>query len=295
MMGFGSILGSGDMNAATHLGQLCDVYGLDTISASNVIGLAYLMVARGYLNAADLGGLQLSWGDVAPAERLLEWIVQGEGIGRLMRRGARAFAAHFGVEELAAQVNNLEMPYHDPRAFSGMGIVYASSPRGACHNQGDFFLTEVGASHEEIGIPVLTPPTPDEGKARLVAIHQNYRTMTNNLGMCIYARVPIDKQVELFNSLTGSTLDLAEFLSIGERCWNLKRMLNHRLGLTRNNDRLPKIFLDPLPSGIHAGQSLDFERLMADYYAARGWDPESGRPTWEKLIALDLGFTADPV
>ncbi|HSF82020.1 MAG TPA: aldehyde ferredoxin oxidoreductase family protein [Anaerolineales bacterium] len=291
MMGFGSILGSGDMEAATHLGQICDTLGLDTISTSNVIGLAYLMFARGHLSSEDTGGLQLHWGDPAPAETLIHWIVQEEGIGRWMRNGARSFAAHFGVEELAAQVNNLEIPYHDPRAFSGMAIVYATSPRGACHNQGDFFMAEIGASHEDIGIPVLTPPTPDEGKARLVAIHQNYRTMTNSLGICLFSRVPVTHQVELLNSLTGLEMSLDDFLNAGERAWNLKRMINHRLGLTKVNDKLPKLLLTPLTYGLHAGQSLDMERLMADYYAARGWDPDTGHPTREKLISLNLGFS----
>lgn len=153
MVGFGAILGSSDMDAATHLGQLCDNYGMDTISTSNVIGLAYLMFDRKLLTEADTGGLKLVWGDPAPAETLIHQIVRGEGLGALMRQGAKALAAHFDVEELAVQVNNLEVPYHDPRSMSGMGIVYATSPRGACHNQSDFFLTEIGASHEEIDIP----------------------------------------------------------------------------------------------------------------------------------------------
>lgn len=291
MVGFGALIGSGDMNAATHLGQLCDHYGLDTISTSNTIGLAYLMYAGGQLNDEDTGGLQLRWGDPEPAETLIHQIINTEGLGAQMRQGARALAAHFGVEELAVQVNNLEVPYHDPRAFSGMGIVYATSPRGACHNQGDFFLTEVGASHEEIGIPVLTPPTPDEGKAHLVAIHQNYRTMINSLGMCIFARVPINNLAELLNSQSGSNVDINSLITAGERAWNLKRAINHRLGLTKANDTLPKLLREPLPYGLHAGYTLNLERLMADYYAERGWDATTGRPTHSTLERLNLGFT----
>jgi len=293
MVGFGSLIGSGDLGAATHLGDLCDTYGLDTISTSNIIGLAYLMYARGYLSDSDTGGLQLEWGDPLPAQVLINQIITGEGIGWHMRRGARSFAEHYGAEELAVQVNNLEVPYHDPRAFSGMGIVYATSPRGACHNQSDFFLAEVGASHESIGIPVLTPPTPDGGKARLVVIHQNYRTMTNSMGMCIFARVTITHQVEMLNSLTGMDLDTDEFITTGERAWNLKRMINHKLGLTRANDKLPKLLLEPLPYGINAGATLNMERLMEDYYTVRGWEPKSGKPTGTKLDKLNLGFTKD--
>ena len=85
MMGFGSVIGSSDMSAATHVGQLCDAYGLDTISASNTIGLAYLLYQRGFLPEADLDGLRLAWGDPRPAEALVNRIVSGEGIGAFLR------------------------------------------------------------------------------------------------------------------------------------------------------------------------------------------------------------------
>ncbi|HET7091332.1 MAG TPA: aldehyde ferredoxin oxidoreductase family protein [Anaerolineae bacterium] len=293
MTGFGSILGSGDMNAATHLGQLCDVYGLDTISASNVIGLAYLLFDRGMLMERDTGGLKLAWGDPRPAEALLHLIAQREGIGEVMSRGAKALGAHFGVEELAAHVNNLEMPYHDPRALSGMGIVYATSPRGACHNQSDFFVAEIGADHEEIGIPLLTPPTPDAGKAALVARHQDYRSLSNSLIVCIFARLPVTSQLILYNAAVGLDRDIGEFMQAGARIWNLKRVINHRFGLTRANDKLPKLLREPLPDGPNAGRVPDFDLLMREYYAARGWDPVTGRPTRATLEALDLGFAAD--
>jgi aldehyde:ferredoxin oxidoreductase len=292
MIGFGALIGSGDMNAATHLGQLCDAYGLDTISASNTIGLAYLLFDRGGLTARDTDGLELKWGDPRPAERLIHLIARREGIGEVMSLGAKALGARFGAEELAVQVNNLEVPYHDPRSMSGMSIVYATSPRGACHNQGDFFTTEVGASHEEIGIPILTPPAPDEGKAALVARHQDYRSLSNSLVVCIFARVSAATQLELFNAAVGVDWDIERFMAAGARIWNLKRAINHRLGLTRENDRLPKLLREAVPDGPNAGVVPDYDLLMREYYAARGWDPVTGRPTRATLEALDLGFAA---
>jgi aldehyde:ferredoxin oxidoreductase len=293
MMGFGSVLGHTDMAAATHLGQLCDRYGLDTISASGVIGLAYLMYEQGLLDGSDVDGLELKWGDPRPAEALIHRIVSGDGIGAVMRLGAKALARRYGMEELAAQVNNLEIPYHDPRSMTGMSIVYATSPRGACHMQSDFFLAEMGSSKEEIGIPIMTPPVPDAGKAGLVAVHQDYRTLSNSLTICQFARVPLATQLALFNAATGADWDLEAFMLAGERIWNMKRALNHRLGLTRANDRLPKLMLTPVPDGPNAGRLPDFELLMSEYYAARGWDPQSGRPTRATLERLALDFAAD--
>ncbi len=293
MMGFGSILASGDMHAATHLGQLCDAYGLDTISASNTIGLAYLLFERGLLTERDTGGLTLAWGNPRPAEMLIHLIARREGIGQVMSLGAQALGAQVGAAELAVQVNNLEVPYHDPRALSGMGIVYATSPRGACHNQGDFFIAEVGGSHEEIGIPVLTPPTPDAGKAALVARHQDFRSLSNSLVTCFFARVPHTTNLALYNAAVGIDWDMETFMRAGARIWNLKRVINHRLGLTRANDKLPKLLLELAPDGPNAGQLPDYDLLMREYYAARGWQPVSGRPARATLEALDLGFAAD--
>jgi aldehyde:ferredoxin oxidoreductase len=280
------------MNAATHLGQLCDAYGLDTISASNTIGLAYLLFDRGLLTARDTNGLELKWGDPRPAERLIHLIARREGLGEVMSRGAKALGARFGAEELAVQVNNLEVPYHDPRSMSGMGIVYATSPRGACHNQGEFYIVEVGAGHEEIGIPILTPPAPDAGKAALVARHQDYRSLSNSLVVCIFARVSAATQLELFNAAVGIDWDIERFMAAGARIWNLKRAINHRLGLTRENDRLPRLLREPVPDGPNAGVVPDYDLLMREYYAARGWDPVTGRPARATLEALDLGFAA---
>ena len=293
MVGFGAILGSGDMHAAAHLGQLCDAYGLDTISASNTIGLAYLLFDRGLLTERDTGGLKLAWGDPRPAETLIHLIARREGLGEVMSLGAKALGARFGAEELAAQVNNLEVPYHDPRAMSGMGIVYATSPRGACHNQSDFFVAESGAGHEEIGIPILTPPAPDEGKAALVARHQDYRSLSNSLVVCIFAYVPVTTQLKLYNAAVGVDWTIEQFMAAGARIWNLKRVINHRLGLTRENDQLPQLLREPLPDGPIAGHVPNFDLLMREYYAARGWDPVTGRPARATLESLGLGFAAD--
>ena len=293
MIGFGAILGSGDMNAASHLGQLCDAYGLDTISASNTMGLAYLLFDRGIITERDTGGLKLGWGDPRPAETLIHLIARREGIGEVMSRGAQALGAHFGAEEFAVQVNNLEVPYHDPRAMSGMGIVYATSPRGACHNQSDFFTTEIGAGHEEVGIPILTPPLPDAGKAALVARHQDYRSLSNSLVVCIFARVPVTTQLELYNAAVGVDWDIEQFMAAGARMWNLKRVINHGLGLTRANDTLPRLLREPVSDGPNAGHVPDYDLLMREYYAARGWDRITGRPTRAALESLDLGFAAD--
>ena len=173
----------------TALGNRCDAVGMDTISAGNTIALAYLMFDRGIITAADTGGLELRWGDAKPCFDLIEQIARREGFGALLAQGSQALAAHFGVEELAVHVNNLEVPMHDPRAMTGQALAYVTSPRGACHNQGDYFLVEMGNSIDDLGIP-MTERLEDGGKAHHVARHQDWRTVCNSLVTCFFAATP---------------------------------------------------------------------------------------------------------
>jgi aldehyde:ferredoxin oxidoreductase len=290
LMGFGANLGSTDTHIAADLGELCDRYGLDTISTSGVIGLAYRLYDMGILTPQTADGLMLEWGNAAPATELIHKIVRREGIGAVLAQGSLQAAKHFGAEEEAIQVNGLEVAYHDPRGASGMALVYATSPRGACHNQSDYFLVDIGQAEEGVGIQFFDRHAGAE-KAANVARHQDWRTATNSLVVCIFANVPPLTIVELVNSATGENYSVNDLLLCGERAWNLKRMINHRLGLTRANDTLPKPFFRSLADSGTGGFVPDFESMMSAYYSAREWNSETGRPSEKKLISLGLEWT----
>ncbi|RME87592.1 MAG: aldehyde ferredoxin oxidoreductase [Anaerolineae bacterium] len=292
IVSFGPNLLNDNLEAIVRLGELCDRYGMDTISAGSTIGLAFHLFEQGVLTKADTGGLELRWGDVEAVERLLHLTARREGLGDLLAQGARRVARHFGVEEEAVQVNGLEVPYHDPRGVSGMALVYATSPRGACHNQSDYFFVDWGHVEESLGIEYFSRHDQAE-KAANVARHQDWRTVYNSLVMCIFANVSPQMQVDLVNAACGLDWTLEEMMRAGERAWNLKRAINNRLGLTRANDRLPKALLEPYDEGGAAGFVPELDAMLDAYYAARSWDPESGRPTRGKLLALGLDDVAE--
>lgn len=287
LVGFGPNLGITEVRTPTRLGELCDRYGIDSISTSGTIGLAFRLYELGVITLADTGGLELTWGNAAAAEELIHLLAGREGIGALLAQGSRALARHFGVEEEAVQVNGLEVAYHDPRGASGMAIVYATSPRGACHNQSDYFLVDIGQAETEINIQFFDRKGGAE-KAANVARHQDWRTVSNALVLCTFANVPPDTMLALVNAACGYNLGMEDLVRCGERAWNLKRVINHRLGLTRENDRLPKAFFEPYTEGGSAGFVPDLDAMMEAYYAARGWDPATGRPTGQKLETLGL-------
>jgi len=284
---FGPNLLFSDLQKIVQLGDLCDRYGFDTISAGNTIGLAFHLFEKGIIAEKDTDGLTLNWGNGEVIEKLVHKIGKQEGVGVLLGNGSREFARHFGAESEAVQVNGLEVACHDPRGSSGMALTYATSPRGACHNQSDYFFVDWGHDQPELGIETFDRHGGKEKSAN-VAIHQNWRTVNNALVMCVLAVVPPETTLELVNAACGWELTLPELLSAGERGFNLKRAINNRLGLTSANDRLPKTLLEPVPDGNSAGFVPDFPAMLEAYYQARGWDPVSGKPSAERLDELGI-------
>ncbi len=292
LVGFGPNLLADDIRKITRIGELCDRYGLDTISTSNTIGFAFTLFERGVLPTSDTDGIQLKWGDLAVVERLIPKIAAREGFGATLAEGARALGKRYGSEADAVQVNGLEVAFHDPRGGSGMGLVYATSPRGACHNQSDYFLVEIGQIEDSLGIEYYPRHAGGE-KAANVALHQDWRTVCNALVYCFFANVSPPVLLSLINAATGLDWEIPNLLGAGQRAWNLKRVINHRLGLTRAEDRLPEPLMQTLGDGGSVGFQLALPEMLSAYYDARGWDPQSGSPTRKTLEALDLGWAAD--
>jgi aldehyde:ferredoxin oxidoreductase len=172
-----------------------------------------------------------------------------------------------------------------------MALVYATSPRGACHNQGDYFLADVGQVESSLGMAFYQPRDGAE-KAANVAIHQNWRTLFNSLVLCIFSNVAPETVLDLINAACGLNWSLEDMLRAGERGWNLKRAINNRLGLKRANDRLPKALLQPYADALGTDRAFapDLEAMLQAYYLARRWDPLTGYPCLEKLLELGLNF-----
>jgi aldehyde:ferredoxin oxidoreductase len=286
---FGSQLLIDDLAAITAIGNLCDQLGMDTISAGSAIGLAYYLFDLGILTMKDTGGMHLSWGDPQPCFTLLAQMARREGLGAVMADGTLAFAEHYGVGDLAVQVNGLDVAMHDPRAFSGQTLSYMTSPRGACHNQSDFFSVELGGTIEELGLPMVDPHK-DAGKAAFVARHQHWRTVANSLVYCIFAVVPPTVILDLLCEATGHPWTLDELMKAGERAWNLKRIHNLRFGLSPKSEKLPKLLMQSMPDGGQEGHVPDVDLLLREYYAACGWNRETGWPSDEKITELNLDF-----
>lgn len=286
-VGFGPNLGITDLSFITRMGEICDRYGMDTISLSNTIGLSFYLYAEGLITSKDTGGDEFLWGDHVVVEKLVHQTVLLEGLGAIIAKGAKALGEYFDSPISAVEVKGLEVPYHDPRGASGMSLVYATSPRGACHNQGPYYLVELGQTIEAVGIDFFNRQAGAE-KVKNIIRHQNWTCVINALVMCIFANVPPSDTCKLIQFATGYEFTLYDLLLLGERSWNLKRMINLRLSPAGLEDSLPARFKIPLAEGGAAGYTPPFEEMLLAYYEERGWDSDTGIPAANKLRELGL-------
>jgi aldehyde:ferredoxin oxidoreductase len=280
----GSLLMIFDLQAVIHASHLCNLFGMDVISLGVTLGLACELFQRGLLTPADTGGLEIRYGDAEMVFHLIESTARREGFGAVLAEGNAALAERAGAPELAATVNRLEVPMHDPRAYLGMAVTYALSPRGACHMEGDMYELDLGRSNaEDIG---LVPGDRHESsfeKGRTAARLQAWRNLYNSLLLCQFENLPVPLLVGAINAATGWGVVAEDLIAAGKRIVNIKRLLNIKLGLTRADDRLPELLLKPLEKGGAAGFVPDMSILLSGAYAEFGWDPETGRPLEDTL------------
>ncbi len=288
---FGSLAMVDDLEGVIYAGHLCNVFGLDTISTGSTIALACDLFEKGILTEESTGGLEIRFGDIKMSHHLIELIARREGFGNLLAEGSSALASHFGVPEKAAVVRNLEIPMHDSRSFSGMAPAYALSPRGACHLQGDMYRVDTGMGHAvELGLIPGERFENSEDKGRVAARSQAWSSLYNALTVCIFMNPGAVNILNALNAATGWDYSLDELLETGKRIFSLKRIINHNLGSTKSDDRLPDFMLKPLPDGGTMGFVPDLGPLLKGAYREHGWDSETGMPPEETIKRLRLDF-----
>jgi aldehyde:ferredoxin oxidoreductase len=286
---FGPLCMNYDWDSIIHANHLCNMHGIDTISAGVAIAYAMYLYEQGILSK-DRAGMEIKWGDGQTIVKLVEMIINRKGIGELLGAGVKKMAEALGADpETAAHVKGLEIPMHDPRAYSGEAISYATGPRGACHLKGDYY--GAGAGIPELGIP-RTDRFQSAGIAEPAAKFQSFRDMFDSLLLCKFAPLSPSVIAEILSAITGWSFTPTDLLTAGDRSINLKRAINNRLGVTPKDDKLPKINLQVVNEGGIAGKSPDMAVMLKEFYDFRKWDWNTGKPTKEKLLELGLDFAA---
>ncbi len=285
----GPLVGVGDPNAIIRASHLCDELGMDTISAGATVAWAMESNERGLLSDTGTGGRQLRFGSVDALASILELIGRREGIGDLLADGSRA-AAHQvggGSEDWAMHVKGLEMPGYEPRSLKTMALGLAVSTRGACHNRSSAYEADFSTAVDRLEA--------GRERGRITMEGEDFGAVLDSLIWCKFLRKAFDdlyeESAEIYELVTGWSMDAADLKLAGERINNMKKAFNIREGWTRADDTLPARVLDePLTDGVARGVHLtpdDLDMMITAYYDARGWTHDGLIPG-SKLHELDL-------
>jgi len=270
--------------------EICNEYGLDTISAGSCVAFAMECFEKGFLTLADSDGLSLEWGNADGMLDLLRAIAHRRGLGDLLAEGVTRAATTIGAEtlEFAVAVKGVEFPGHDPRALWAHALNYATGIRGACHERGALLLLYLGKLIPELGVTHKVDLFTMDNVDFLTAKYQDWSAFWNSLVICRFMGLSFGEMVEALNAITGWEFDTEEAGRTAERIFTLQRLVNVKFGVSREHDTLPKRIYEPVEEGPHAGKSLpDIQQILEAYYTLRGWD-SNGVPTSETVQRLGI-------
>ena len=280
----GSNLGVDDFAAVLRGNNLCDEYGIDTISTGNIIGAVIEGYETGILKLDDLDGQAITWGDTDGVLELLRKIAHREGVGDILADGSKRIIETWPeMSRVLLQVKGLEQSAYDSRAALTMALSYATSDIGAHHTRAWTIAREL-----ELG-----KDWSSEQKVDLVIYHQTLRPLFDMMGVCRLPWIELglnEQHYETFyQCITGHEATLDDLLELSNDIYDLTRLINTRLGMTRKDDSLPhKTIACPVQTGPQAGKTIDleaFDELLSLYYKRRGWD-ENGVPSDDVLARI---------
>ena len=282
---FSADCGIDDLAAVIKANDQCNKMGLDTIATGATIACAMELYEKGFLKKEELGSApELKFGNTETILVYPELMAKRIGLGDKLAEGSHNFASKYGHPELSMSVKKQEMPAYDPRGAQGQALAYATSNRGGCHVRGYLISPEI------LGSPEKLDPFVVEGKGQWVKIFQDLTAVIDSEGLCLFTSFALgaDDYAELLSAATGFYYTTDEVMKAGDRVWNLEKLWNLKIGLTKKDDYLPPRFLnEPLLDGAAKGQVVYLDALLSDYYKLRGWN-EKGVPTEEKLKELGL-------
>jgi len=292
---FGSNLVIDDLQAICKAHELCNRYGMDTISTGSAIAFAMECLENGILGLEETGGLPLNFGNAEAMIEMVEKIARRQGLGDLLAKGTRRAAEVIGKDAMkyAMHVKGLELPYHEPRYKQGLGLHYTLHGTGADHISGvmDDAIGKLAEDWESLSEFTLMPPIElSPNKVRYVHEMGLWKEMGNSLGLCAFVPWKVPEVRDAVAAVTGWQVTTWGLMKAVERGITMMRIFNLREGFTRDDDALPDRFFTSPSEGPLKDVRVDPAALRETqeiYYQMMGWD-SSGVPTKGCLVGLNL-------
>jgi aldehyde:ferredoxin oxidoreductase len=296
-----------------------DELGMDTITAGSTIAFAM------ELNEKGLWDNGLAFAEVENLSQIFEDIAYRRGIGDILAEGSKRISEKYGGQEFAIHSKGLELAAYEPRGAVGQGLGYAVSNRGGCHLNGGYLVVMEGlglgmdpyttkskaaftmmfqdlmeavsaggnclfTTYSMLPAPLVTRPN------SLLTLLANrllkYCGPAVNLAnrfpkVILPINLPMLPHTYALQAATGMKMNLGKFKKIGERGYNLERLVNIKLGLTNQDDSLPRRLTHELQNPDDNRTRVPLEKMKKKYYRARGWDT-AGIPKKVRLSSLNL-------
>ena len=284
----GSMCGIGNIEIIAKAHEICNDYGIDTISAGTCVSFAMECFEKGIIDEKTTGGLKLEFGDEGMLLKLIEDIALMRDFGKTLALGVKKMSEIFGKGsvEFAMQVKGQELAMHDPRGKTGVALGYSLSPTGADHMQAghDVLVANKGFVLDEMKHlgwnKTIDPMEMGKDKAEMYAIFEQWWSFLNMAGVCFLTpaprgSMPVLTFLELLNSATGWNVTPEEALAAGKRSIEDAREFNYKFGVDEKHEDLPERLYQPLENGALEGHSMDkgkFLDMKKEYYKIMGWD-----------------------
>jgi len=289
LFALGPLCGVDNVAGIIKAAELCDYYGIDTISTGGCVAWAMECFEKGLLSGEDTEGIELTFGNYEALLQVIEKIGTRSGIGGLLAEGVKLASSKLGngSEKWAMHAKGLEFPGYDPRAMKTLALGFAVGLRGACHNRAPGYETDMSGQVDRF--------RGEAGRGAKLKEQEDFAAVLDSLIICKFIRKCFDdfytEVAYLYSQATGLEMSPAELKTAGERINNVKKAFNAREGWKYGDDWLPpRLFTDPITEGEGKGTVVTEEELklmIDDYYQARGWTGK-GLITADKLHALEL-------
>ncbi len=291
-----------NLKAVAKANDLCNRYGLDTISTGSVIAFAMECYEKGLITQDELDGINLQWGDADALIKCIKLIVTKEKLGALLARGSKQASKEIeGSENFSVTVKGLEVAMHDPRSSQILGLHYATTPFGGRHSSATEAIAAGLASLPSPDLDFLADPDDRAldrfspvGKAAPLITMQDRNMLFDCAGQCAWLvsmpGIPTHYLSAFLALITGWKMSYRKiFLKTGERISNLIHAFNIKQGFTMKDCELPYRFLrEPPPDGGSKGAVVHIQPMLREYFKLRDWDWDTGKPSREKLLELEL-------
>ena len=287
---FGTDLLNDNLESIVKANEICNEYGLDTISTGATIAFAMECFEEGIISIHDADGLELTWGNDSAIIALAGKIGRREGLGDVLADGVKAAAERIGhgAEQYAIHVAGEELPGHDPRFMPALATTYLSDATPGRHTQ--------GGGWPPPGIKVRGTKSKYEYQGQAEDFYKLMTSMhvVNSAGLCMFGHYVyhIELIPKQLTAVTGWDYALDDIWEVGERIATMRHVFNLREGHNPLARNVPARMVGqpPLRAGRLKGITVDYETMRREFLDRVGWNPGTAIPSEERLCELGMEF-----